>query len=68
MAYADPLVPSVRLGETTLRADEAPETRRWDLVIVHTPHPGAPTSWLSGQNAVLDTTYRLDPALRCAHL
>ncbi|MDI2029621.1 nucleotide sugar dehydrogenase [Saccharopolyspora sp. TS4A08] len=68
VAYADPFVPSVRLGDTTLRADDAAESRRWDLVIVHTAHPGAEMSWLSGQNAVLDITYRLDPSLRCAHL
>ena len=68
VAYADPFVPAIRLGDTTVRADDAPESRWWDLVIVHTAHPGAEMSWLSGQNAVLDTTYRLDPSLRCAHL
>lgn len=68
VTYADPHVPTLRLGETTLQSREQAESQEWDLVIVHTVHPGCDPSWLSGQNAVLDTTYRLSPELRCAHL
>ncbi|RRO18962.1 nucleotide sugar dehydrogenase [Saccharopolyspora rhizosphaerae] len=68
VSYADPYVPSVELGETTLLSGEGVEARAWDLVIVHTVHPGQDPAWLSGQDVVLDTTYRLDKRLRCAHL
>lgn len=68
VSYADPFVPSVRLGENTLRSGDDVESEQWDLVIVHTVHPGADPAWLSGQDAVLDTTYRLSPELHCAHL
>jgi len=36
-----------------------PADEEWDLVVVHTIHPGQDCGWLSGQPAVLDTTYRL---------
>jgi len=36
-----------------------PAEEQWDLVVVHTIHPGQDYGWLSGQPAVLDTTYRL---------
>jgi UDP-N-acetyl-D-glucosamine dehydrogenase len=38
---------------------DAPQRRGWDLVIVHTAHPGQDTSWLAAQPLVLDATYRL---------
>jgi UDP-N-acetyl-D-glucosamine dehydrogenase len=68
VSYADPFVPSVRLGESMLPSVPDAESRQWDLVIVHTVQPGEDPAWLSGQDAVLDTTYRLGPELRCAHL
>ncbi|TDD88126.1 hypothetical protein E1202_15075 [Saccharopolyspora karakumensis] len=68
VTYADPHVPTVRLGETALQSSDQVESQEWDLVIVHTVHPGQDPSWLGGQNAVLDTTYRLGPELRCARL
>ncbi|WP_246110295.1 nucleotide sugar dehydrogenase [Saccharopolyspora dendranthemae] len=68
VAYADPLVPAVRVGESTLLSGTDVASEDWDLVIVHTPHPGEDLTWLSGQDVVLDTTYRLSPELRCAHL
>lgn len=68
ISYSDAYVPSVRLGENTLLSGEGVESEQWDLVIVHTVHPGQDPSWLSGQDTVLDTTYRLSPHLRCAHL
>lgn len=68
VSYADPLVPAVRVGESTLPSGTDVASEEWDLVIVHTPHPGEDLTWLSGQDVVLDTTYRLSPELRCAHL
>ncbi|MFE0385179.1 hypothetical protein ACFW1F_14035 [Streptomyces bungoensis] len=37
-----------------------PAAREWDLVLVHTVHPGVDLGWLAGQPLVLDATYRLD--------
>ncbi|MEV4733956.1 nucleotide sugar dehydrogenase [Saccharopolyspora sp. NPDC049426] len=68
VSYADPHVPTLLLGETTVLSSDQVESQEWDLVIVHTMHPGCDPGWLGGQNAVLDTTYRLSPELRCAHL
>jgi UDP-N-acetyl-D-mannosaminuronate dehydrogenase len=68
LSYADPHVPTVCLGETALQSSDQVESQEWDLVIVHTVHPGCDPGWLGGQNAVLDTTYRVSPQLRCAHL
>ncbi|MEB3371646.1 nucleotide sugar dehydrogenase [Saccharopolyspora mangrovi] len=68
ISYADPFVPAVRLGDTTLLSGVDVESEQWDLVIVHTVHPDEDPAWLSGQDSVLDTTYRLSPDLRCAHL
>ena len=58
--FTDPLVPSLRLGAQVLAAEAAPEAQDWDLVLVHTVHPGADLAWLSGLTNVLDATYRLD--------
>lgn len=35
-----------------------PAERRWDLVIIHTLHPGADDAWLGDCDLVLDSTYR----------
>ena len=60
VSYCDPLVSGL---STTRSGDfssvESPQDHHWDLVIVHTVHPGVDLSWLPGQSAVLDTTYRL---------
>ncbi|QMU75559.1 nucleotide sugar dehydrogenase [Streptacidiphilus sp. PB12-B1b] len=58
--FADPLVPSLRLGDDVLLSEDAPETESWDLVLVHTVHPGADLGWLAELPNVLDATYRLD--------
>jgi len=58
--FTDPLVPSLRLGSEVLTSESAPESDDWDLVLVHTVHPGADLDWLSGLSNVLDATYRLD--------
>ncbi len=36
-----------------------PGDQKWDLVVVHTIHPGEDYEWLSREPAILDTTYRL---------
>ncbi len=58
--FTDPLVPTVRLGSELLAGEAAPEADSWDLVLVHTVHPGADLGWLSELGNVLDATYRLD--------
>lgn len=64
--YHDPLVPSMRVGERTLRSVE-PDPRvdssglgpeDYDLAIVVTVHPERDYGWLHRCPAVLDCTYR----------
>lgn len=59
VAYADPHVPSLNVGGRELSAVGAPELGTWDLVIVHTMHPGVDHGWIVGAPAVLDASYRL---------
>ena len=60
VAYTDPEIDTLdtpaggRLSRFTHPAEE-----QWDLVVVHTVHPGHDYGWLTRQPAVLDTTYRL---------
>lgn len=49
ISYADPHVPTVRLGETALQSSDQVESQERDLVIVHTVHPGCDPGWLGGQ-------------------
>ncbi|MEV7685511.1 nucleotide sugar dehydrogenase [Streptomyces bungoensis] len=58
--FSDPLVTSLRLGAAVLPSVSEPAAREWDLVLVHTVHPGVDLGWLAGQPLVLDATYRLD--------
>lgn len=60
VSYADPLVDTLWTASTgQLNAVEVPDETQWDLVVVHTVHPGHDYEWLSGQPSVLDTTYRM---------
>jgi UDP-N-acetyl-D-glucosamine dehydrogenase len=59
VAYADELIPVVRTHSGDLKAVTEPGQGKWDVVVVHTVHPGTSTQWLSGHANVLDTTYRL---------
>jgi UDP-N-acetyl-D-glucosamine dehydrogenase len=59
VAYTDPLVPSLTLGNTSLTSRLEPMAEKWDLVVVHTLHPDVDLSWLQDQEQVLDATYRL---------
>ncbi|UCM87565.1 nucleotide sugar dehydrogenase [Streptomyces marincola] len=60
IAYTDPLIPALRVNGRTLRHREDPAAEHWDLVVVHTAHPGHDLTWLEGRGPVLDATYRLD--------
>jgi UDP-N-acetyl-D-glucosamine dehydrogenase len=57
--FTDPLVRTANLGGIVQESVASPESQRWDLVLVHTVHPGADLGWLSGLDNVLDATYRL---------
>ncbi|MGW5433180.1 nucleotide sugar dehydrogenase [Streptomyces sp. NPDC004059] len=59
--FSDPLVPTLQLGPALLSSVSEPEAESWDLVLVHTAHPGVELDWLAAQPAVLDATYRLAP-------
>ncbi|MGH9011679.1 MAG: nucleotide sugar dehydrogenase [Acidimicrobiia bacterium] len=62
--YHDPFVDRVRLrtGEV-LSGVDVPGALPWDLVIIHTVHPGSDLSWVDRVPAVVDASYRL-PRLR----
>jgi UDP-N-acetyl-D-glucosamine dehydrogenase len=52
--YYDPLIP--RMDERVSVVHPAEE--QWDLVVLHTLHPGVDYSWVESCPAVLDATYR----------
>jgi len=59
--YFDQLVPDLKLPDGTVLRSETDPDSVWDLVIVHTLHPGTDHSW-AGKSRVLDATYRFDSA------
>lgn len=60
VTYTDPHVKEIMVaGIGRLRNHAAPDQSEWDLVVVHTLHPGLDHDWLTKQAIVLDTTYRL---------
>ncbi len=65
VSYADGLVESVAVDGAAVPRSHHPEWQDWDLVLVHTLHPGVPTAWLADVPVVLDATYRLDDATGC---
>ncbi len=60
VSYTDPLIPALPAAGRLLRHTPEPAERPWDLVVVHTVHPGQDLGWLEGCGPVLDATYRLD--------
>ncbi|WP_442808571.1 nucleotide sugar dehydrogenase [Streptomyces sp. NBC_01218] len=54
VAFTDPLVPRVHLRGTTLTCVPDPWEHRWDLVVLHTLHPGTDLSGLGPEQTVLD--------------
>ncbi|GAA2823175.1 nucleotide sugar dehydrogenase [Kitasatospora paracochleata] len=59
VSFHDPLVTRARLHGKLADSVVEPAAETWDLVVVHTVHPGSDLGWLTGQSAVLDATYRL---------
>jgi UDP-N-acetyl-D-glucosamine dehydrogenase len=59
VSYVDPYVDHVALEDGLLAGTDHPWRRAWDLVLVHTLHPGEDVHWLSHAGRVLDATYRL---------
>ncbi|HEX5115365.1 MAG TPA: nucleotide sugar dehydrogenase [Pseudonocardiaceae bacterium] len=63
VAYHDPLVPDVALADgTRLHSVAEPRGADWDLVVVHTVHPGEDSRWAADCPRVLDATYQFDTA------
>jgi UDP-N-acetyl-D-glucosamine dehydrogenase len=59
--YTDPLVPSIQLPDGRLMASDASASEsEWDLVLLHTIHPGQDYSWVPRCSTVLDATYRFE--------
>lgn len=60
VAYSDPRVPTVTVDGVVLGSVPEPGALPWDLVIVHTAHPGWDLSWLDAVPGprVLDTRFR----------
>ncbi len=63
--YYDPLVPELTLPDGRVLTSTTTPAAQWDLVIVHTVHPGIDYSW-ARDCAVLDATYRFGDAARRA--
>ncbi|MEU8351822.1 MULTISPECIES: nucleotide sugar dehydrogenase [Streptomyces] len=57
VAYSDPHVPRLAVGGEVLLSVASPHKRPWDLVIVHTAHPGGDLAWLESVPRVLDTRF-----------
>ncbi|MFK0168669.1 nucleotide sugar dehydrogenase [Streptomyces sp. NPDC090306] len=66
VAYSDPLVPELDRAGAVRRSLAAPEDHDWDLILVHTDHPGTDLSWLSDRPGVLELTHRRPAAAGAA--
>jgi UDP-N-acetyl-D-glucosamine dehydrogenase len=64
VAYADPLITTLKTTVGSLKTIADPAAREWDLVIVHTLHPWLDHAWLK-RACVLDATYQLPTMTRC---
>lgn len=59
-SYTDTEIELIRTPDGHELVHQAnPADQPWDLVIVHTVHPGQKHEWLTDHAAVLDTTYRM---------
>lgn len=58
VAFADPYVDQLHLGDYEVPGLSDPTTDGWDLVVLHTRHPDTDYGWLAAQSVVLDLTYR----------
>ena len=52
-----PADPSLRLADSTMTSTPDPHGQNYDLVIIHTMHPGAGNAWAGDCPRVLDATY-----------
>jgi UDP-N-acetyl-D-glucosamine dehydrogenase len=57
VSYHDPLIPSVRLADETMASTPDPHGEDYDLVIIHTMHPGVNYAWAEDCPRILDATY-----------
>ncbi|MGW1593806.1 nucleotide sugar dehydrogenase [Streptomyces sp. NPDC002343] len=64
--YSDGHVPSLTVDGRELRSVTDPHEEAWDLVIVHTVHPGTDLGWLDAVPRVLDTRHRIRSATPAA--
>jgi UDP-N-acetyl-D-mannosaminuronate dehydrogenase len=58
VAFHDPLVDRVEVGEFELTSVATPRPRDYDLVLLVTLQPGFDYSWLEHAPVVLDATYK----------
>lgn len=57
--YYDPLITEISLRDGRhLHSEVAPRGADWDLVVIHTVHPGVEHGWVADCPLVLDATYR----------
>ncbi|MFD0315788.1 nucleotide sugar dehydrogenase [Streptomyces flavalbus] len=56
--YSDPFVPELTVDGAVLRSVDRPQDQPWDLVIVHTAHPGDDLTWLDTVPLVHDPRSR----------
>ncbi|MGH4014591.1 MAG: nucleotide sugar dehydrogenase [Pseudonocardiaceae bacterium] len=56
--FCDPHVSELQLAGQELKSVTPSRHTQWDVVVVHTLHPGIDYSWLARFPVVLDTTYR----------
>ena len=63
VCYHDPLIPSVHVpGRGVMHSDAVPRGADWDLVLIHTVHPGVDYSWANDCAQILDATYLFEGA------
>ena len=66
VSYHDPLIPAMRLaGRPGLTSTPDPRGEDYDLVIVHTMHPGVRYGWVNSCAQVLDATYQFSGEPAC---
>lgn len=61
--YTDALVPCLDRHGVVRHSVGVPGALEWDLVVVHTVHPGTDLDWLDTGPSVLDVTHRLPRAV-----